>query len=245
MAVRIGHASIGDNGKARGGVAGDQTGKEVCIRNWYSGNWAFLARSRDGAAAEKIAAACEAGCANANIGYDQNQRNTLNKQAKLVEYDLSKIDKACETDCSAFVSVCVQAAGIEVPYAGGNAPTTSTLKAVLRGTGAFEIYTADQYLTSSAYLRRGDILVRPAGHTVMVLDDGTKAGKGNLCLPLLWKGSFGESVRALQLLLGGLDADSSFGNATLAAVKEFQTGNGLTADGEVGTKTWAKLLGIS
>lgn len=244
MAVRIGHASIGDKGKVKGGTAGDQTGREVCIRSWYNGKWGFLARAREAEVAEKIAAACEAGCANGNIGYDQNQRNTLNKRAKQVGYDLSKIDIPCETDCSAFVSVCVQAAGVEVPCSGGNAPTTSTLKTVLRETGAFDIYTAGCYLTGSAYLRRGDILVRPGKHTVMVLDDGEKADESNLCLPLLTKGSYGATVRTVQLLLGGLNLDSSFGSATEVAVKSFQKANDLTADGEVGRKTWAKLLGI-
>ena len=32
MAVRIGHASIDENGKANSGAAGDQNGKEVLIR---------------------------------------------------------------------------------------------------------------------------------------------------------------------------------------------------------------------
>ena len=56
MAVKIGHASIDENGKAHGGQAGDQTGKEVCIRNWYlnSKGWDVL-RAKDAAVAEKIA----------------------------------------------------------------------------------------------------------------------------------------------------------------------------------------------
>ena len=39
MTVRIGHASADERGKASGGAAGDQTGKELCIRSWYRGNW--------------------------------------------------------------------------------------------------------------------------------------------------------------------------------------------------------------
>ena len=35
MGIRIGHASISENGTTSG-KAGDQTGKEVCIREWYS-----------------------------------------------------------------------------------------------------------------------------------------------------------------------------------------------------------------
>lgn len=39
-------------------------------------------------------------------------------------------------------------------------------------------------------------------------------------------------------------ADGSFGAETTAAVKKFQSDNGLTADGVVGQKTWRKLLGL-
>lgn len=70
-------------------------------------------------------------------------------------------------------------------------------------------------------------------------------------LPTLKKGSRGMSVKALQTLLKGYGydlgtygIDSSFGSATEAAVKEFQEKVGLEADGEVGAKTWAALLGV-
>lgn len=253
MAVRIGHASIDENRKIKGGNAGDQGGKEVCIRNWYSGGWGFLARAKDREVAERIAAACEAGCANGNIGYDQSQRNSLNAQAQAVGYDLSKIDTPCETDCSAFVSVCVQAAGVEVPYTCGNAPTTGTLKAVLNKTGAFDIFTQSKYLTTSAHLRRGDILVKPGKHTVMVLDDGASAVTTEypMNLPLLVQGSRGAAVKSVQILLigrgydcGSSGVDGSFGSATEKALKAFQSSNGLTDNGQADSKTWAKLLGI-
>ena len=35
MAVIIGSARIDERGKASGGKAGDQTGKEVSTQNWY------------------------------------------------------------------------------------------------------------------------------------------------------------------------------------------------------------------
>ena len=171
MAIRIGHASIDENGKAAGGTSGDQNGKEVCTRNWYNAGWEFLARPKSAAVAEKIALACEAGCANNNIGYDQYQRNTLNTQAKKVDYDLSKITTHCETDCSAFVSVCVLAAGVALDYA-ENLPTTRNLQSKLTKTGEFEIFTGSKYLTGSDYLRRGDILCKAGSHTVVVLSNG-------------------------------------------------------------------------
>ena len=174
MSIKIGHASIDEKGKAKNGQSGDQTGKEVFTRNWYDGDWAFLARAKDPEVAREIAKAAAAGCANDNIGYDQNQRNTLLTRAKAVGWDLAKIDKPCESDCSSFVTCCVQAAGIEI-WSGGNAPTTSNLKTALKKTNAFDILTDAKYLNSGANLLDGDILVRPktskrGGHTVIIVD---------------------------------------------------------------------------
>ena len=50
--VYIGSARIDERGKASGGQAGDQTGKEVSTQNWYlhSKGWVVL-RPKDGAKA--------------------------------------------------------------------------------------------------------------------------------------------------------------------------------------------------
>lgn len=173
MAILIGHASIDERGTAKGGVAGDQTGKEVCTRTWYSKPWDFVLRCKNSVKAERMAEACEQGCKNDNIGYDQNQRNTLNTQAKKYGYNLSKITVKCETDCSAFMTVCAQAAGINIPYNSGNAPTTSTMKTAFMSTGEFECLTDSKYLTSDKYLKRGDVLVKAGSHTVMALQNGS------------------------------------------------------------------------
>lgn len=60
---------------------------------------------------------------------------------------------------------------------------------------------------------------------------------------LLKIGSSGPDVIALQKALG-LSADGDFGPGTEKAVKNFQTKNGLTADGFVGDGTWAKLFPV-
>lgn len=173
MAILIGHASIGELG-AKNNVAGDSTGKEVCTRGWYDGGWHTVLRCKDSQKAEIMAQACEKACANANVGYDQNQRNTLRAQAKAAKWDLSKVGK-CECDCSSLVTVCAECANIDIPYNGSNAPTTSTMVKEFTSTGEFEEPLTDsKYLTSDKYLRRGDILVKK-GHTVMVLEDGSDA----------------------------------------------------------------------
>ena len=58
---------------------------------------------------------------------------------------------------------------------------------------------------------------------------------------ILRRGSKGKAVRFLQLVLGGLDDDGSFGAKTEAKVREFQESHGLTVDGEVGLNTWAAI----
>lgn len=66
--------------------------------------------------------------------------------------------------------------------------------------------------------------------------------------PTLRKGASGEYVTLLQTMLiqrgynvGATGADGKFGNATLAAVKDFQKNNGLVVDGVVGKNTWTAL----
>mgnify|MGYP004664705049 CR=1 FL=1 len=81
------------------------------------------------------------------------------------------------------------------------------------------------------------------------ISTSTTGGKCEVKLNTLQKGSKCKSVKALQILLigngyscGSYGADGDFGNATVAAVKQFQKDNSLSVDGIVGTNTWTKLL---
>lgn len=228
MAVTIGHASIDERGKANSGQAGDQTGKEVCTRSWYARGWTVLLRAKDPAVAEKMAKSCEAACANAHVGYDQYQRNTLRTEARKAGWDLSKITTDCETDCSAFMTVCAEAAGIDMgsAYTSGNAPVTSNMKQKFVGTGAFEALTDSKYLTSDRYLRRGDILVYEPGHTVMVLSNGDLSTSSNT------SSSSGSSTGSISssTTKPALTVDGMWGKATTTRLQQIF---GTPVDGEV------------
>ena len=253
MAVKIGHASIDENGRAQGGKAGDQTGKEVCTRNWYkhSKGWRVL-RCTDPIKAGMIADAMRAAAENDKIGYDQGQRLTLYDQASKVGFDPGKVNVACETDCSALVRVCLAYAGITV----GNF-RTPTEADMLMATGMFQEMIGAAYTDSSDYLRVGDVLVtRTQGHTVVVLTDGPMAGEDApvdagyaLGQRLLNKGCIGPDVQALPNALialhydcGSYGADGDFGSDTERAVKAFQAAEGLEVDGKFGAKYYAALL---
>lgn len=266
MAVKIGHASADERGRATAGKAGDQTGKEVTTRGWYKGGWHTVLRPVSADLAEKSAKACEDACANKNVGYDQSGRNTLHTRADAVGFDLSRISEPCECDCSSLMHVCAIAGGAKLNY-GSNGYTTRNMVSAFVGSGDYTKLTDSKYLTSDKYLQRGDILVKN-GHTVMALEDGAKAAQNvpdsdtgykpdtvtvyySVRLPLLKKGAESESVRSMQQLLMAkgyemprYGADGEFGGETENALLLFQEDNGLDPDAKCGPKTWSALLGL-
>lgn len=250
MAIKIGHASIDEKGRAYGGIAGDSTGKEVCVRSWYKGGWHTVLRPKDFRIAEKSAAACEAACNNSKLGYDQGQRNTLHKEAKAVGFDLAKISKPCECDCSSLMHVCAIAGGADIEY-GSNGATTRNMVEKFTASGAYEALTDAKYLTSDKYLLPGDILVK-SGHTVMALGYGASAlaSMFTIDMPVISKGSTGPEVAALQRLLSShgynlgskKPYDGKFGDLTDTALRRFQKDNDLVVDGEAGPEVWGFLI---
>ena len=176
--IKIGHAS-GPEGTGVNGVAGDQYGNEVLIVDKYaisrlSPN--VMLRPNKKTLAEKSAKACEDACKNDKIGYSQfgtDNRNTLYTQAKKVDFDMSKITTPCNTDCSAFMTACAIAGGASFKY-GSNGAVCSTMRSRFTKYDDYKAFTSKKYLTSTDYLKRGDILVHEGRHTVMVLENGCK-----------------------------------------------------------------------
>lgn len=264
MAVKIGHASLDENGKIAGGSAGDQTGKEVVIRNWYNKPWNVVLRPKSAAVAELSARACEDACANPNVGYDQGGRNTLYVKAKAADFDLSAVG-ACECDCSSLMHVCAIAGGANLTY-GSNGCTTRTMVSAFVASGDYEKLTDSKYLDSDKYLKRGDILVKEGSHTVMVLDNGSGvevvespvvnmpleddvAIHYSVRLPMLQKGMTSDTVKAMQILIAAhgvyVPLFGKFEDRTEAAVIELQKAFNLKTTGKCGPDTWSALLGLT
>lgn len=244
--IRIGSARIDENGKISGGKAGDQTGKEVATQGWYlhKKGWVIL-RAKNPEAREKIAHCMEAICKNDHIGYDQGRG--LYQIAQMVGFNPELITVDCESDCSESVRVCMAYAGIKVPSF-----STATERATLEKTGKFETITSPKYTQSSDYLMRGDILVTAQkGHTVVVLDNGPKAGAvetkthGTVRLD-----SVGPDVITMQKALVSkgyrIPTNGIADNLTIGALIDFQKrafpNDPDEWDGICGPKTWAKLL---
>lgn len=201
MAVLISHASSDENGKAKGGQAADQTGKEVCIRSWYNKPWNCVIRFTDASMREKIARCMENAANNNHIGYDQNQRNTLLTKARKYNYDVSKVNEDCETDCSALVSVACMYAGIpeSTLTLNGNCATTRTLRPILKASGEVEIYTTPLYVSKSDKLMRGDILLKEGAHVAVVVKGNDLKGLDDIAREVI-AGKWGTGATRKQLL---------------------------------------------
>lgn len=175
MAVKIGHAVHSETG-GREGESGDQiqqAGKkneEVQISKWYvSGDgWGWYIEAKDPALRERMATLMEQACANPNIGYSRTNRFGWYNTAKANGGDVTLADGDC--DCSSLVSGIANLAGANVT----NRLATASMLAAFKKSGDFNIYTDAAHLKSDKYAKRGGIYLR-VGHTLMVLENGSKA----------------------------------------------------------------------
>lgn len=174
--IRLAHASIDENGKVSGGAAGDQTGKEVCIRSWYSKPWNCVIRFKDPAMRQKVADCMIRAANNVRIGYDQMQRNSLLNYARNVGYDPYKVTTPCETDCSALVTLACIYAGVkeDALVKGGNSATTRTIKGLLLATGMVDVLTGSEFTAKADNLKPGDILLAEGHHVAVAVQTYTR-----------------------------------------------------------------------
>lgn len=197
MSIKIGSARIDENGNIKDGKAGDQTGKEVMIQDYYthSKGW-YCFRPKNPTVAAGIAQSMIDACNNNNIGYDQWQRNGVYNYVKNGT-KIRDISSKTECDCSALVRACCKENGIET----GDI-RTATMQSMLPTTGAFE---AKFSVSNPSQLYNGDILVtKTTGHTVIVVSGHPRTGTTVVSKTLLSvDGEWGKATTtALQKWLG-------------------------------------------
>ena len=167
-----------ENNRYRGGKAGDQTGTEWRVINWYNRPWKCVLRHPNADVRAMIASMAKAAANNNLIGYDQSQRGTFWTNLADSNYDPAQITVACEADCSSGVAAIVKGAGyrlgIDALKKVSTACYTGNLRAALKVAG-FEVLTESKYLTSDAYLFAGDILLNDNAHVATNLTTGSKA----------------------------------------------------------------------
>ena len=245
--VTIGHFVCDENGHSTGGKPGDQSGKEGRFQAWYKTGsngkgWQDVFRAKEKKIRKKIAENMIELVNNPHIGYNQDTRTTLDREAKKVDYDFKKIEVDCDTDCSQATAECIIGAGIPI----SPAMYTGNEKQLIEATGQFKTYDGKSYTDSDQKLKVGDILFK-IGHSAVVvkvqyiIDRYIKYQEGK---PIM----SGEDVAKIQARLNKLDkveldCDGEYGPKTAAEVVRFQAKRKLTPDGIIGPKT-AKALGF-
>ena len=166
-----------ENGRYSGGKAGDQTGTEWQVINWYSRPWKCVLRHPNAKVRAMIASMAKAAAVNNKIGYCQSHRGTFWTNLADSNFDPAQITVACEADCSSGVAAIVKGAGyrlgIDALKKVSTACYTGNLRAALKAAG-FEVLTENKYLTSDAYLLEGDIILNDSHHVATNLTDGSK-----------------------------------------------------------------------
>lgn len=170
--VVIGHATIGEKGKKVGTKPGDQSGKEVCLMNYtyHKGGWSdwnYVARANEPEVAIKIAKSMEMLCKNDKIGYGQDGPQAY-KEAKKVNFDLTKMNKKTNGDCFDMVAICLCAAGTPNLLSIGHLEYSDT----------FKVYKGKDYRTKPDKLQPGDILITSRSkhsHGAVVVYSSNKA----------------------------------------------------------------------
>lgn len=260
--MAISNSGSNEKGGVYGGQPGDQTGNEWAIRSWYNRPWNRILRHPDAKVREMIAADAEKAAKNDKIGYNQLNRDSFEKQLKAAGDDPAKITVACDADCSAGVIAITRAVGRKLgisKLANLKATYTGNMRSGFKTTG-FQELTASKYLTSDAYLLRGDILLNDKAHTAINLTNGSKSGAQSAKTSTsgcpysepsgqyVQVGTIGNGAKWVQWHLkrlgydiGGSGIDGIVGKNTAAAIRKFQKAKKLEVDGIVGPMTRAAL----
>lgn len=178
MGIIVGSARIDEKGNIAGGVAGDQTGKEVSTQTSYiwPGGWDCCIRIKNETKRKRYIEFIKWACANELIGYDQKQRLTLHTAIKALGYsNYKKLNKKVECDCSSLVACGLIVAGFSNISA---SCTTSNLESNIKKNYPKEFsffdrsYKNGDHTKKSTYWRNGDIINKRGNHVITVLSGG-------------------------------------------------------------------------
>lgn len=159
-------ASIGENGKAVGGKAGDQTGTEVKVGKYYDFGQDKCIRFKNVEIGKKCGKISKELAKNKAIGYNQLQRYTLYNLAKKCGWDFEKLKKALKTtkvncDCSSYASTCVNLAfGKQVL----SCCTTITLVNACLNSTHFKVISIKKMLEKTC---KGDMVIKEGKHVII------------------------------------------------------------------------------
>lgn len=177
MTIKLSSARIDENGRAIGGKAGDQTGRELATQNAYiwSGGWDCCIRIKNKTKRDKYIKFIKWAVASPLVGYDQNQRLTLYNALKALDFDYKKLSKKVECDCSSLVACGLIVAGFtKINPSCTTRNLESNMKATYPKSFTFfdSSYKHGNHTRVSTWWRNGDILNKRGHHVVTVTSGG-------------------------------------------------------------------------
>lgn len=191
MALYMTAARIDENGNAKGGQAGDQTGREVMVQgyeNYWNGGWECVLRyngKRSAVVKNRMMKAAYKLAQYNWVGYDQNQRTTLYSYLSSKDWELKATYKTniqqhakMETDCSQLMG-CIANIGVcgiiktQLPNKVPSDVWTGNMVKYLKKLG-FEVVTSGINFKTGAGLEPGDILLNESHHTALFMGDQKK-----------------------------------------------------------------------
>lgn len=167
--MRLVQAGHDERNLYSGGIAGDQTTKEVGIVSWFNYPWDMVLRPKNSLLAITFPNMAELIAALPQVGYDQSERMTLWAECDRIKFNPTRINEIgfCECDCSSFLAVCLRFVGVEIP----KNSYTGSIENNLLATGYFEKLTGT-ICENPEELKRGDILLNTLHHVAIAIDTG-------------------------------------------------------------------------
>lgn len=191
MTLYITAARIDENGNARGGQAGDQTGREVMVQkyeNYWNGGWECTLRyagKRSNVVRNRMIRAAYKLAQYNWVGYDQDQRTTLYSYLYSMKWELKATYKTyiqqypqMETDCSQLMG-CIANIGVcglfkqQIQNSVPKDVWTGNMVKYLKRLGFEPIWSGINYKTGSG-LEPGDILLNESHHTALFMGNQKK-----------------------------------------------------------------------
>lgn len=169
--MKVANCGHDENGKYRGGKAGDQTGHEWEIIDYYvpSYGWSYHFKWKDEELGKQFAELAKQSANNNNIGYCQDHRSTFEKQLKSSKWLPKDINVKCEADCSSGVIGLIHAIGYLnkiTELKNFKATYTGNLYKYLKESTYFELTYDKHYL--------GEINLTPNHHINIIVDIDNK-----------------------------------------------------------------------
>lgn len=164
MAARIVHAFSDENKGSKGGVAGDQTGREIFEQDWYEreGGWDVVLVPTDREMAQAAAASAIEIADDDSFGYDQSQRSTGIDAIREAGSISGAI--ASELDCSSLAFLAYMLNGLEVELG-----YTGNLESRFMATGLFVAHRESAYTKSADLAPVGSLYLTAGKHVAIVV----------------------------------------------------------------------------